>query len=125
MLADIRDAFVAVGRLLWRTLHGVGSWLMAVPRGLWFVLAALAGAVVVVWETARRSARPVEPPPALPDVPQALESHTRAVEETALVQKIEASATATAQRDELNQTLAVPDPAERRRRLAALLESLR
>lgn len=126
--AWLRDCLISFWSEIKALVRWVWAGLTAVPRAVWAGLAVVVAAVVVLWESIRRAQRVPEPargPDQLPEVPLALQSRVQSVEEQALVSKITATATAEAHKAELAQTLQVEDGAERRRRLAALLETLR
>lgn len=92
---------------------------------LWVVLAV--GAAVLLWALSRLfdPRNPEEPVFRLPEVPQALKERVQKAEEDALVARVRASATAESQRAEVQTIMQIEDGAERRRRLAAHLATLR
>lgn len=100
-----------------------------VASARWYLLAAISAVLALFVLFLRITKRtPPELPAgqgtALPEVPRPLQDKVRAAEEQALVARVQATAQAEAHREALVEIAKVDDGAERRRRLAAMLQNL-
>lgn len=93
--------------------------------GGWVILAALATAGVIVWRLVTLKHATLQGPNAEPVVPPELASRVAKAEEEALVARVQATTKATEHMTELQTIQAIDDGAERRRRLAAMLTTLK
>jgi anti-sigma-K factor RskA len=106
-------------------LAKIRAWL---TKGSWALWVALSGVVVVLAFVLRRAFEqraPEEPVFQLPAVPPKLQQKVEAAQEQALVARVQATAQAEGQKQQLAQVMAIDDGAERRRRLADLLTTLK
>lgn len=93
--------------------------------GGWVILAALSAVAVVVWRLVTLKHGTLQGPNAEPVVPPELASRVAKAEEDALVARVQATTTATEHMTELATIQTIDDGAERRRRLAAMLKTLK
>ena len=106
-------------------VRSAGAWLSRFRWALWaFLGVALAAGL---WALRRLTLSPAELATSAtgPDPLAPIQEKVTRAEEQALVARVQATAKADADRDRLAETMKVEDGAERRRRLAEHLQSLR